>query len=88
MFSYSGIHFSPFDRDGQFAPANERCEDPLLATLEDPKTIELLLSVIFTKAEREQRPAGEEEEGGEGCEYCESSLVNGISVLMALLECR
>ncbi len=72
-------------RDGQFAPVNERCDDPLLTTLEDPKTIELLLSVIFAKpGGGDQQQQQEEDE----CAYCESSLVNGISVLMALLESR
>lgn len=76
-------------------PANERCDDPLLNTLEDPATIELLLSVIFDKkvGGPENGDGGEGaaedavSEGGGGC-YCESSLVNGISILMALLESR
>ena len=59
-------------RDGQFAPPNERCEDPLLETLESPDTIRMLLDIMF-------KP---------DVSPCESSLVNGISVLLVLLESR
>jgi len=62
-------------RDNQFAPANERCDDPLLAKLEDPATIELLLSVVFA-------------DDGSQRARCESAIVNGIFVLMALLDSR
>ncbi len=77
-----------FCRDGQFAPVGERCDDPLLSTLEDPKTIELLLSVIFARPQEKEEESKKEDEGKSSCGYCESSLVNGISVLMALLESR
>ena len=34
-------------RDGQYAQASDRCEDPLLNNLESEKTVELLLKIIF-----------------------------------------
>ena len=34
-------------RDGQYAQAADRCEDPLLNTLESGETVELLLKIIF-----------------------------------------
>jgi hypothetical protein len=36
-------------RDGQYVPANDRCDDPLLNTLENAETVDLLLSIIFGK---------------------------------------
>ncbi len=53
--------------------------------MEDPKTIELLLSVIFAKPQQQEQQGSEEDAE---CCYSESSLVNGITVLMALLEVR
>jgi len=32
---------------GQFLPASERCDDPLLAVLESPSTVHLLLDQMF-----------------------------------------
>ncbi len=65
-------------RDGQLAPANERCDDPLLNTLEDTRTIQLLLDVILPKDDSESTSKGNKP----------SAIVNGICVLMALLEAR
>lgn len=59
-------------RDGQAVPVNERCHDPLLETLESGDTIKLLLNTMFK----------------DGRGHCESSLVNGISFLLVLLETR
>ena len=32
---------------GQFLPASERCDDPLLAVLESPSTVQLILDQMF-----------------------------------------
>ena len=32
---------------GQFVPASERCDDPLLAVLESPSTVHLVLNQMF-----------------------------------------
>ena len=66
-------------RDGQYMPASERCNDPLLATLESPATVELLLNTMF---------AGPSPDSEEKHSPSESVVVNGISVLLALLENR
>ncbi len=62
-------------RDAQHLPPGERCEDAILATIEHPDTVKLLLEVIFED---------EEESGSKN----ESSLVNGIAILLAILEWR
>ncbi len=64
----------------QYMPASDRCNDRLLATLENPATVELLLNTMF----------GSPDEDSSLDKHCpsESVLVNGISVLLALLENR
>ena len=64
-------------RDAQYTPVNERCDDPLLNTLEDPKTVDLLLEVMFKRSGNES-----------GGEFVESTLVNGIQILLTLVESR
>ena len=74
------IHFYNF----QYMPASDRCEDRLLATLENPSTVELLLNTMFGSPTNDSSSSS-------SCEkHCptESVLVNGISVLLALLENR
>ena len=39
------VLYIPFS--GQFLPASERCDDPLLAVLESPSTVHLLLDQMF-----------------------------------------
>lgn len=60
-------------------PASERCNDPLLATLENPATVELLLNTMFSNPDPDST---------EKYTPSESVLVNGICVLLALLENR
>lgn len=60
-------------------PASERCNDPLLATLENPATVELLLNSMF---------ANPTPDSTEKHIPSESVIVNGICVLLALLENR
>jgi len=66
-------------RDGQYMPASERCNDPLLATLENPATVELLLNSMFSNPTPDST---------EKHIPSESVIVNGICVLLALLENR
>lgn len=65
--------------DSQHMPASERCNDPLLATLENPATVELLLNTMFSNPDPDAT---------EKHTPSESVLVNGICVLLALLENR
>jgi len=58
-------------------PASERCNDPLLATLENPATVELLLNSMFSNP----RPDLTEKHFPS-----ESVIVSGICVLLELLE--
>ena len=44
----------------RYVPANERCDDPLLNTIEDPATIELLLGVMFDEPKQEEGKVGEQ----------------------------
>lgn len=67
-------------RDGQYVPANERCDDPLLNTLESPETVDSLLAVIFGTRNKNEEQASRPPP--------ESAVVNGISILLALLETR
>ena len=46
MISVPSITFHPFFK-GQFLPASERCDDPLLAVLESPSIVHLLLEQMF-----------------------------------------
>ena len=62
-------------------PASDRCVDRLLATLESPATVELLLNTMFGS------PNDDDSSSDKHCPS-ESVLVNGISVLLALLENR
>jgi len=92
-------------RDAQYVPARERCHDPLLAVLEAPSTITLILDTIFKHIPQPQ-PIVEDAAndakasslpgalGGaaavvEAPAACnDSSIVNGVTVLLALLESR
>ena len=40
-------NFSYFSRVSREVSESERCEDPILNTLESPETVELLLKIIF-----------------------------------------
>jgi hypothetical protein len=61
-------------RDGQYMPASERCNDPLLATLENPLTVELLLNTMFSNPSPDS---------AEKHVPSESVIVNGICVLVS-----
>ena len=39
-------------RDNSYAPPSERFDDPLLATLEAPETVDLLLNVMFRSRDK------------------------------------
>ena len=43
---------------GQFLPASERCDDPLLAVLESPSIVQLLLDQIFMHTKSSLRADG------------------------------
>lgn len=69
------IAIFPMAREEEYQTVTEKVEDPLLQTLEDPATVDLLLDVMFT-------PHPETET------YCESSIINGIAILLSLLKAR
>ena len=45
-YLYLALHFTILFK-GQFLPASERCDDPLLAVLESPSIVHLLLEQMF-----------------------------------------
>ena len=71
-------------RDSQYAPVSDRCEDPLLNTLESSETLELILKIIFGKNLQE---SAEEKNPISGIPP-DSVITNGISIILALLETR
>ena len=74
-------------RDAQYVPASERCDDPLLAVLESPSTVTLVLDTMFKHIDAEKSAAAADEDFyPSACN--ESVIVNGVTVLLAVLETR
>jgi len=82
-------------QDAQDVAASERCDDPLLAVLESPSTVTLILDTMFKHIDitkGEESSSGETSGGGPAeaiSSSChDSAIVNGVTVLLAVLESR